>query len=72
MAEPRPRSDGSQEVIAGLVEDMAVLKQSIMDERWQAVAANFAQINDNLIGLHKRIEQLERLAHERDRGNGSG
>ena len=56
----RPQPDsGMSEVVAGLVEDMAVLKQSLMDERWEAVGKNFAQINENLLALHERVASIE-------------
>lgn len=52
------------EVVAQLVAEVTEMKQEILSERWQQVAANFAQIDRNFTQLLARVEALED-AHRR-------
>ena len=48
------------EVVAGLVEDMAIVKREFYDLRWQQVFDNFSQMNENIKLLHERLSAVEK------------
>ena len=49
-----------------LTEDLAILKQEILSQRWQQVSNNFDQLNANILQLHKRLERLENGRDSKD------
>lgn len=54
--------------IASLSEEVAVLKASIMDERWQALGVTIERMNQHLELIYGRLDRLEQAV----RGDGGG
>lgn len=59
MPRAQKTSNEPGEVVAQLVEDMAVLKQELQNERWKKVFENFSAIQGNFENVHARLRALE-------------
>ena len=68
MPPERPPLSELNQVIANLVDDMAIIKREFADQRWQKVGENFTQVSNNFLELEKRIvaieKKLENVIHE--------
>ena len=52
------------ELIAGLIEDVALLKSELVSERWNKVSLNFDQAQNNFAVMNERLSRLEAVVYD--------
>ena len=64
------QEDQSEDRVVERPEDMAIVEHEYIVARWQQVADNFAQIEENFETLHARVKAVEDELEQRAKGTG--